>query len=69
MKLSPIFAEACLHHRLARVGLNLAALILFPRHFRFYAAGIRRGFQKAPESRLGVLLAASHDCRKLRKPQ
>jgi hypothetical protein len=56
VKFIRIFSEAALHSRLVRIGINTAAIILFPKHRKFYAAGIRHEFQRKPKSKLGVLL-------------
>lgn len=57
MKFTRIFADSCLHSRLARMAVNATALIIFPKHRKFYIAGIKREFQKPPKSKLGPLLA------------
>jgi len=69
MKFSRIFAETALHSRLARIAIHLAAILMFPKRWRFYLAGIRREFQRRPISTLGRLLAASHDHRRIGRPR
>jgi hypothetical protein len=63
---SPIATAAC-HSRLVRVAINLAAWLRRPANRAFYRAGILRELRRRPPSRLGILLAASHDQRKLEK--
>ena len=69
MKFSHIFAEAALHSRAARIMLNAGAVCFFPKHREFYLSGIRRELCRKPESKLGRLLAASHDQRRLHAPR
>jgi hypothetical protein len=65
MKSSIFLSEGALHFRTVRVMINAAAWVMFPKHRAFYAAGMRRGLHRPTPSRLGILLAASHDQRRL----
>jgi len=64
MKFNRIFAEGCLHSRLARAAVNAAAVVFFPQHRKFYFEGIKREFHRPPKSKLGPLLAVHLSGRK-----
>jgi len=64
MKFKRIFAESCLHSRLARIAVNATALIIFPGHRKFYIEGIKRELHPKPKSKLGPLLAVHLSGRK-----
>lgn len=65
---SPI-PSAALNSCCIRVCLHIVVTIARPRHWKFNFAGIAREFKRQPESKLGRLLAVSHDQRKPHRPR